>query len=88
MNDEIELGANVGWVSGEQATRFGLGAIYKVDRDMCFRAKVSNASQLAVAMTHSLTFRMSACFVKRFNPALLQRTLSPVKSPKCFFDAK
>lgn len=54
INPNLELGVNLGWTSGEQATRFGLAAKYQVDKDWTVRAKLSNSSQVGLAMTHQL----------------------------------
>lgn len=54
VNKELELAANMSWISGEQTTRFGVAAKYDLDRDTVVRAKVNNASQMAVALTHAL----------------------------------
>lgn len=48
------MAANFNWTTGEQATRFGVGAKYDIDRDTIFRAKINNASQLGVGLTHTL----------------------------------
>jgi len=54
VNSQLEMAANLNWTSGEQATRFGVGAKYDVDRDTVVRAKIDNASRLGVGLTHTL----------------------------------
>ena len=54
VNKDLELGANIGWTQGENTTRFGVAAKYQTNPDTVFRAKLSNTSQVALAMTHSL----------------------------------
>lgn len=54
VNSRLELGANLGWTSGDQSTRFGLAGKYQLDADTSVRAKLANTSQLAVGLTHAL----------------------------------
>jgi len=54
VNDRLESGINLGWTSGNNVTRFGLGCIYKLDRDSSLRAKVNNSSQIGLGFTHKL----------------------------------
>lgn len=54
VNGRLELGAQVGWTSGEKATNFGLAAKYQFAPETVLRAKLSNKSQVGVAMTHDL----------------------------------
>ena len=55
VNGNLELGANVGWTSGEAGTRFGMAAKYQLARETVVQAKLANNSQVAVAMTHDLS---------------------------------
>jgi hypothetical protein len=50
----LELGANVGWRTGDSNPLFGLAAKYQLDRDTIVRAKISNNSQLGFALTQTL----------------------------------
>lgn len=54
VSDKLELGANLGWTTGEQTNRFGLAAKYQLDPETIVRAKINNNSQLGVALTHTL----------------------------------
>jgi len=54
VNDKLESGIHLAWTSGNNATRFGLGCIYKLDSDSSLRAKVNNASQIGLGFTHRL----------------------------------
>lgn len=74
VNDDVELGASVGWTTGEQATRFALATKYQVDRNTLVRAKIGNNSLLALAATYTLregkqsnfeTFENSRMFHKK-----------------------
>jgi len=67
VNENLELGANVGWTSGEQSTRFGLAGLYKVDNDWTVRGKISNNSQLAVATTHRVHPHLKMTFSTLIN---------------------
>lgn len=50
----MELGASVGWTTGEQATRFMLASKYKINENITLRAKIANNSLLAFAATVNL----------------------------------
>jgi voltage-dependent anion channel protein 2 len=54
VNRDTEVAASAGWNKQDQTTRFGLGAIYKLDRDTCVRGKISSGSQLGIAVQHQL----------------------------------
>lgn len=54
VNDKLESGVLLAWTAGSNATRFGLGCIYKLDRDSSLRAKVNNSSQIGLGFTHRL----------------------------------
>lgn len=54
VNRDLELAANMSWATGEQTCRFGVAAKCELDQDMSLRVKLNNASQLALALTHSL----------------------------------
>uniref|UniRef100_A0A915I878 Voltage-dependent anion-selective channel n=1 Tax=Romanomermis culicivorax TaxID=13658 RepID=A0A915I878_ROMCU len=53
VNGDLELAANMSWMTGEQTTRFGVAAKYNVDKDTILRTKINNNSQLGVALTHA-----------------------------------
>jgi len=54
VSDKMEIGANLGWTSNEQTTRYGLAMKLQANKDTIVRAKLSNSSQVALAMTHTL----------------------------------
>lgn len=54
VNPNLESGVSMAWVASTNATRFGIGCIYKLDGDTSIRAKVSNTSQFGLGMTHRL----------------------------------
>jgi len=54
VNEDVELSAVLGWRQGENQATFGLAGQYKVDRDLTVRGKVTNTSQLGLALTHTL----------------------------------
>lgn len=37
VNDRLESGINLGWTAGNNVTRFGLGCLYKLDKDSSLR---------------------------------------------------
>jgi voltage-dependent anion channel protein 2 len=54
VNDRLESGVSLAWTSSNNATRFGLGCIYKLDSASTLRAKVNNTSQIGLGITHRL----------------------------------
>ncbi len=54
MNRQLETGINLGWTAQSNATNFGIGCKYAIDRDTNLRAKVSNSSQLGLGFQHRL----------------------------------
>ena len=55
LNGNVELGAQLGWVIGDQGTRFGLASKYKVNPGLVVKSKVDNKSQVSIAATHELS---------------------------------
>jgi voltage-dependent anion channel protein 2 len=53
-NDRLETGVELSWASGNNATRFGIGAKYNLDRDSVVRAKVNNQSQIGLGYQQKL----------------------------------
>jgi voltage-dependent anion channel protein 2 len=54
VNDRLESGIHLAWTASNNATRFGLGCVYKLDSCSSLRAKVSNTSQIGLGFTHRL----------------------------------
>lgn len=54
VNRNLETGINLGWTSSSNATNFGIGAKYILDRDTSIRAKVNNSSQLGLGYQQKL----------------------------------
>jgi len=54
VNDRLESGIHLAWTASNNATRFGLGCVYKLDSASSLRAKVSNTSQIGLGFTHRL----------------------------------
>jgi len=59
VNGDLELSASLGWRQGvdggaSTAATMGVAAQYKVDKDLVVRGKVTNTSQVGLAMTHTL----------------------------------
>jgi len=55
VTDKLELGANLGWSTNEASTRFGIAGKYQLEQGTVLRAKVSNASQIAISLTRDLS---------------------------------
>jgi hypothetical protein len=49
VNSRLETGVQMDWTLGSNDTRFGIGAKYCPDKDTTLRAKLNNASQIALA---------------------------------------
>jgi len=59
VNGDLELSASLGWRQGvdggaSTAATMGVAIQYKVDKDLVVRGKVTNTSQVGLAMTHTL----------------------------------
>ncbi|XP_054717192.1 voltage-dependent anion-selective channel protein 2-like [Uloborus diversus] len=54
VNDNLETGVQLAWFAGNNATSFGLGCVYTIDKDTSLRAKVNNSSQIGMGITHRL----------------------------------
>lgn len=55
VQNNVELGAQVGWLVGDHNTRFGLVSKYKVNPGLVLKSKIDNKSQVAIAATHDLS---------------------------------
>lgn len=53
-NDRLETAVQLSWASGSNATKFGMGAKYDLDKDACVRAKVNNQSQIGLGYQQKL----------------------------------
>lgn len=51
---KLDCGVQLSWTSGSNATKFGIGAKYNLDKDACLRAKVNNASQVGLGYQQKL----------------------------------
>lgn len=54
VNPNLESGVHMAWTASSNATRFGIGCVYRLDDDSTLRAKVSNTSQIGLGFTHRL----------------------------------
>lgn len=54
VNENLETGVQLAWTSGNNATNFGLGCVYSIDSDTSLRAKINNASQIGLGISHKL----------------------------------
>jgi len=61
-NANLELGANIGWRTGDNNPLFGLASKYQIDKDTIVRAKISNNSQLGFALTQTLNPSLKVTF--------------------------
>lgn len=54
VNANLSGGVQLSWASGSNATKFGIGAQYNLDKDASVRAKVNNASQIGLGYQQKL----------------------------------
>jgi voltage-dependent anion channel protein 2 len=54
VNSILACGVQLSWTSGSNATKFGIGAQYNLDKDASVRAKVNNASQIGLGYQQRL----------------------------------
>ncbi|GIY81827.1 voltage-dependent anion-selective channel [Caerostris darwini] len=54
VSPNLETGVQLAWATGNNATSFGLGCVYSLDKDTSLRAKVNNSSQIGLGITHKL----------------------------------
>lgn len=54
INGNLSGGVQLSWASGSNATKFGIGAQYNLDKDASVRAKVNNASQIGLGYQQKL----------------------------------
>jgi hypothetical protein len=55
VSKNVELGAQLGWVSGEDKTSYAVGSSYKISPDLLLRAKIDNKSNIGLGVTHGLS---------------------------------
>jgi len=48
VNDDLNAGVQLAWTSGSNATKFGIGAQYSLDKNSSVRAKISNDSLIGL----------------------------------------
>lgn len=54
VNSNLACGVELSWASGSNATKFGIGAAYNLDKDASLRAKVNNESQIGLGYQQKL----------------------------------
>ncbi|XP_035230882.1 voltage-dependent anion-selective channel protein 2-like isoform X2 [Stegodyphus dumicola] len=54
VNPNLETGVQLAWSAGNNATSFGLGCVYSLDKNTSLRAKINNSSQIGLGITHKL----------------------------------
>jgi len=54
VHKNVELGAQLGWINGEEKTSFALGSNYRISSDLLLRGKIDNRSNVGLAVTHAL----------------------------------
>lgn len=54
LRPNLETGVNLGWTASSNATNFGIGCKYGIDRDASLRAKVNNFSQVGLGYQQRL----------------------------------
>jgi len=55
VHKNVELGAQLGWVNGEDKTSYAVGSNYRISPDLVLRAKVDNRSNVGLGITHALS---------------------------------
>lgn len=54
VKPDLACGVQLSWSNGSNATTFGLGAAYNLDKDATLRAKVNNTSQIGLGYQQKL----------------------------------
>jgi len=54
VNSDLDLGIQMSWTQGTNATVLGLAAKYTMDKDSSFNAKVNNQGHLGLGYSHNL----------------------------------
>jgi hypothetical protein len=55
VSKNVELGTQLGWVSGESKLSYAVGSNYRISPDLILRAKVDSASNVGLGIVHSLS---------------------------------
>jgi len=55
VHKNVELGAQLGWINGEDKTSYAVGSTYRISPDLLLRAKIDNKSNVGFAATHALS---------------------------------
>jgi len=54
VRSDLHAGVSINWNSTNNATQFGIGGIFIVDKDTSLRAKINNQGSLGLGLTHRL----------------------------------
>jgi hypothetical protein len=54
VHKNVEVGAQLGWVNGEEKTSYAVGSTYRISPELLLRAKVDNKSNVGLAVTHAV----------------------------------
>jgi len=54
VNSDLNCGVQLAWTSGSNATKFGIGAQYALDKDASVRAKINNDSSIGLGYQQKL----------------------------------
>ncbi|VDL79557.1 unnamed protein product [Nippostrongylus brasiliensis] len=63
----VELGTMLGWKVGGSGADFAIATKYSPTKDLTLRGKINNSSQVAVALTHSLSPDLKMTLSSQFN---------------------
>lgn len=54
VNSDLNCGVQLAWTSGSNATKFGIGAQYALDKEASVRAKINNDSHIGLGYQQKL----------------------------------
>jgi len=54
VHKNVELGAQLGWTTGEDKTSYAVGSTYRISPDLLLRTKIDNKSNVGLAVTHAV----------------------------------
>lgn len=57
VNADLNAGVQLAWTSGSNATKFGIGAQYALDKNTSVRAKISNDSLIGELLFFTFNFK-------------------------------
>ncbi|CAJ0579865.1 unnamed protein product, partial [Mesorhabditis spiculigera] len=63
----VELGAQLGWKTGASGVTYGLATKYAPSKDIVFRGKINNESNVAISATHSISQGLNLNLTSHFN---------------------